>query len=207
MINRMSSNLMCLMSVDQEVFGRKVGQEAPNLANSLLISPTHHDLQSHNDPQMSLDYHLVDPLGDDEQDEQQSDVLDGYVMIRRFLAEKLDKKLQEAQNHASSLLITPIHHDLQNHNDPQMSLDYHLVESLKDDEQDEQQSDVLDGYVMIRRFLAEKLDKKLEEAQNHASSLLITPIHHYLQNHNDPRFLAEKLDKKMQEAPILPAAC
>jgi hypothetical protein len=25
---------------------------------------------------MSLDYHLVDPLGDDEQDEQQSDVLD-----------------------------------------------------------------------------------------------------------------------------------
>jgi hypothetical protein len=28
---------------------------------------------------MSLDYHLVDPfaLGDDEQDEQQSDVLDG----------------------------------------------------------------------------------------------------------------------------------
>jgi hypothetical protein len=60
---------------------------------------------------------------------------------------------------------------------------------------------------MIRRFLAEKLDKKLEEAQNHASSLLITPIHHYLQNHNDPRFLSEKLDKKMQEAPILPAAC
>jgi hypothetical protein len=26
---------------------------------------------------MSLDYHLVDPLGDDEKDEQQSDVLDG----------------------------------------------------------------------------------------------------------------------------------
>jgi hypothetical protein len=24
-----------------------------------------------------LDYHLVDPLGDDEKDEQQSDVLDG----------------------------------------------------------------------------------------------------------------------------------
>jgi hypothetical protein len=33
---------------------------------------------SHNDPQMSLDYyHLVDPLGDDEKDEQQSDALDG----------------------------------------------------------------------------------------------------------------------------------
>jgi hypothetical protein len=31
-----------------------------------------------NDAQeMSLDYHLVDPLGDDEKDEQQSDVLDG----------------------------------------------------------------------------------------------------------------------------------
>jgi hypothetical protein len=42
-----------------------------NLATSLLIHPTQHDLQSHNDdPQMSLDYHLVDPLGDDEKDEQ-----------------------------------------------------------------------------------------------------------------------------------------
>jgi hypothetical protein len=39
--------------------------------------PTQHDVQSHNDPQMSLDYHLVDPLGGDEKDEQQSDVLDG----------------------------------------------------------------------------------------------------------------------------------
>jgi hypothetical protein len=26
---------------------------------------------------MSLDYHLIDPFGDDEKDEQQSDVLDG----------------------------------------------------------------------------------------------------------------------------------
>jgi hypothetical protein len=47
-----------------------------SLANSLLIHPTQHDVQSHNYPQMSLDYHLVDPLGDDEKDEQQSDVLD-----------------------------------------------------------------------------------------------------------------------------------
>jgi hypothetical protein len=31
---------------------------------------------------MSLDYHLVDPLGDDEQDEQQSDVLDGFTALR-----------------------------------------------------------------------------------------------------------------------------
>jgi hypothetical protein len=46
-------------------------------ANSLKIPPTQHDIQSHNDPQMSLDYHLIDPLGDDEKDEQQSDVLDG----------------------------------------------------------------------------------------------------------------------------------
>jgi uncharacterized protein YfaP (DUF2135 family) len=46
-------------------------------ANSLKIPPTQRDIQSHNDPQMSLDYHLVDPLGDDEKDEQQSDVLDG----------------------------------------------------------------------------------------------------------------------------------
>jgi hypothetical protein len=28
---------------------------------------------------MGLDYHLVDPLGDDEKDEQQSDVLDGSL--------------------------------------------------------------------------------------------------------------------------------
>jgi hypothetical protein len=56
----------------------KVGQEEANLANTLLIHPIQHDLQeSHNDPQMSLDYHLVDPLGDDEKDWQQSDVLDG----------------------------------------------------------------------------------------------------------------------------------
>jgi hypothetical protein len=44
----------------------------------LLILPTQHDIQSHNGPQMSLDYHLVDPLEDDEKDEQQSDVLDGF---------------------------------------------------------------------------------------------------------------------------------
>jgi hypothetical protein len=34
-------------------------------------------IQCQNDAQMSLDYHLVDPLGDDEKDEQQSNVLDG----------------------------------------------------------------------------------------------------------------------------------
>jgi hypothetical protein len=28
---------------------------------------------------MSLDYHLVDPMGDDEKNEQQSDVLDGCL--------------------------------------------------------------------------------------------------------------------------------
>jgi hypothetical protein len=59
MMKRMSSNLMCLMAVDWEVFGQTVGQEAANLANSLLIHPIQHDLQSHNDPQMSLDCHLV----------------------------------------------------------------------------------------------------------------------------------------------------
>jgi hypothetical protein len=71
---------MCLMAVDQEVFGWKVGQEAANRIlprNSLLIHPTQHEDQSHNDLQMSLDDHLLDPLGDDEKDEQQSDVLDG----------------------------------------------------------------------------------------------------------------------------------
>jgi hypothetical protein len=57
--------------------GNFSGQDAPNLANSLLIYSTQHDIQCNNDHQMSLDYHLVDPLGDDEKDEQQSDVLDG----------------------------------------------------------------------------------------------------------------------------------
>jgi hypothetical protein len=50
----------------------------PNLANSLLIPPTQNDVQCHNDAQMSVGYHLVDPLRDDEKDEQQSDVLDGW---------------------------------------------------------------------------------------------------------------------------------
>jgi hypothetical protein len=36
-----------------------------------MTSKTNHD------PQMSLGYHLVDPLGDDEEGEQQSDVLNG----------------------------------------------------------------------------------------------------------------------------------
>jgi hypothetical protein len=38
-----------------------------------------HDVQCHNDAQtqMGLDYHLIDPLGDDEKDEKQSNVLDG----------------------------------------------------------------------------------------------------------------------------------
>jgi hypothetical protein len=46
---------------------------------------------------MSLDYHLVDPLGDDEKDEQQIDVLDVFwLLIRRLLAEKLDKKRRKS---------------------------------------------------------------------------------------------------------------
>jgi hypothetical protein len=56
------------MAVDQEVFGTR---SAKYLANSLLIYSTQHDVQCHNDHQMSLDYHLADPLGDDEKDEQQ----------------------------------------------------------------------------------------------------------------------------------------
>jgi hypothetical protein len=56
----------------------KYPQIGKSCRNSLLIPPTQHDVQSHNDdPQMSLDYHLVDPLEDDEKNEQQSDVLDG----------------------------------------------------------------------------------------------------------------------------------
>jgi hypothetical protein len=61
-------------------------------------------------------------------------------LIRRFLDEKLDKKRQILLN---ILLIHPIQHDLLSHNDPQMGLDYHVVDPLGDDEKDEQQSDVL----------------------------------------------------------------
>ena len=44
----------------------------------LATPPSYDVVLSHGyDTQMSLDYHLVDPLGDDEKDEQQSDVLDG----------------------------------------------------------------------------------------------------------------------------------
>jgi hypothetical protein len=82
---------------------------------------------------MSLDYyHLVDPLGDDEKDEQQSDALDGCWL--GFFGWKVG---QEAANLVNSLLILPTQHDVQSHNDPQMSLDYHLVDPLGDDEKDE----------------------------------------------------------------------
>jgi hypothetical protein len=65
-------------------------------------------------------------------------------LIGKFLAEKLDMKRQFLPN--TFLLIHPIQHDLQeSHNDPQMSLDYHVVDPLRDDEKDEQQSDVLEG--------------------------------------------------------------
>jgi hypothetical protein len=47
------------------------------LPTAYKIFPTQHDAQCPNDAQMSLDYHLVDPLGDDEKDEQQSDVMLG----------------------------------------------------------------------------------------------------------------------------------
>ena len=54
----------------------KLDRKRQFLPNTLQIHPIQHDLQkSHNDPQMSLDYHVVDPLGDDEKDWQQSDVL------------------------------------------------------------------------------------------------------------------------------------
>jgi hypothetical protein len=89
---------------------------------------------------MSLDYHLVDPLGDDEKDEQQSDVLDGGWS--GVLGWKVG---QEVPNLSNSFLIPRIQHDVWSHNDAQMSLDYHLVDPLGDDEKDEQQSDMLDG--------------------------------------------------------------
>jgi hypothetical protein len=71
MMKRMSSNLMYLMADGhQEVFGLKSWT-----GSCQIFLPN--DIHCHNKAQMSLDYHLVDPLGDDEKDEQQSDVLDG----------------------------------------------------------------------------------------------------------------------------------
>jgi hypothetical protein len=55
----------------------KLDKKQQFLCQQLANFSTQHDFQSHNDPQMSLGYHLVDPLGDDEEIEQQSDVLDG----------------------------------------------------------------------------------------------------------------------------------
>jgi hypothetical protein len=71
-------------------------------------------------------------------------------LIRMFLADKLDNNNKKLQISKSSCCQQrgnpyPVQHDIQSQNDPQMSLDYHLVDPLGDDEQDEQQSDVLDG--------------------------------------------------------------
>jgi hypothetical protein len=119
------------------------------LFSTVFIAQAQHDIQSHNDPQMSLDYHLVDPfaLGDDEQDKQQSYVLDGCSSGGFWLTSWTRSCKSANLLLANSLLIPPAQHDIQSHDDPQMSLDYHLVDpfALGDDEQDEQQSDVLDG--------------------------------------------------------------
>jgi hypothetical protein len=48
----------------------QVGQEEPVSAQVLASHPTQHNLQIQHEPQRTLDYHQIDPLGDDEQDEQ-----------------------------------------------------------------------------------------------------------------------------------------
>jgi hypothetical protein len=66
--------------IADEISINQVGLKRVILSNLKLILYFEFDSvdeQGHNDPQMSLDYHLVDPLGDDEKHEQQSDVLDG----------------------------------------------------------------------------------------------------------------------------------
>jgi hypothetical protein len=68
MMNRMSSNLMCiLLLVGKILLAEKLGKKhhfwlrsAPPL--------TQHDLQGQYEPQMTLNYHQLDPLGDDNQD-------------------------------------------------------------------------------------------------------------------------------------------
>jgi hypothetical protein len=89
------------------------------LANRLLIPPAQHDIQSHNDPQMSLDYHLVDPFawGDDDQDEQQSDVLDGCWSGGFWLKSWTRTRSCKSENLllANSLLIPSAQHDIQSH--------------------------------------------------------------------------------------------
>jgi hypothetical protein len=66
------------MTVDQEVFGLKSWtRSAKSCQQHHFFSNPACNVHCHNNAQMSLDYHLVDPLGDDEKDEQQSYVLDG----------------------------------------------------------------------------------------------------------------------------------
>jgi hypothetical protein len=58
---------------------------------------------------MSLDYHLVDPLGDDEKEEQQSDMLDGarilYVSRLKYLLESLCKSNANGHQTTAPIII------------------------------------------------------------------------------------------------------
>jgi hypothetical protein len=65
-------------------------------------------------------------------------------MIRRFWAEKLDKKRQILPTAYKTFQPSMTFNATMIPN-AQMSLGYHLVDPLRDDEKDEQQSDVLDG--------------------------------------------------------------
>jgi hypothetical protein len=107
----------------------------------LRIHPIQHDVQSHNDPQMSLDYHLVDPLGDDEKDVQLLIVLDGCWSwgLRLKSWTRSGKSCQQLANPSN-----PAWHP-KPYNDSQISLDYHLRDPLRDDEKDEQLLIMLDG--------------------------------------------------------------
>jgi hypothetical protein len=64
-------------------------------------------------------------LGDDEKDEQQSDVLDGCGS-RGFGLKSWTRSAKKSCQQLA--IIRPTQHDIQCHNDPQMSLDYHLVD-------------------------------------------------------------------------------
>jgi hypothetical protein len=66
-------------------------------------------------------------------------------LIRRFWAEKLEKKKRQILLTAYKTFQPSMTFNATMMLNAQMSLDYHLVDPLGDEEKDEQQSNVLDG--------------------------------------------------------------
>jgi hypothetical protein len=98
--------------------------------------PNQHDLQSQNEPQMTLIYHRVDPLLGDVGKDVQLLISIVVVAVSRFLAEKLDNKRYHQYWRRSYGIVSipdPSQHKLQSQNEYQMTLVYHRVDPLLGD--------------------------------------------------------------------------